>query len=292
MKISNEIEEVTDCIICDSDSKQNDPVLEKILGLKNPYRVKLCESCGMRWLSPRPTASVYSEIYSNQDYLSSVESYAELAKIRAPYFRARINRIKKCFSQNNRLNVLELGSATGEFINEALKSGCNATGIELSEESRSIAKKLYNIELINQDISELPNSKFDVIHMNHVFEHLLNPKEVLDECKRTLKKNGLLVIEIPNQVYNDLDKLKKLLGVEKLPKFDAYSLHHTYFFTPETIVQLFKKQGFEVIHMTTFNANRTPLKPFKLYNLALFIYLSLSNYFRKGGNIIEVYAKN
>lgn len=291
MNISSGIESIQECIICTTVDNQRDTNFEKNLGLIPPYEVRYCESCRLRWLSPRPTTEVYSEIYSNQDYLSSVESYSDLAEKRAPYFRDRVKKIEKYFINHMGLKILELGAATGEFVNEALLLGHKAIGIEPSIESREIALKLYGVELVDAKLDQFPDFEFDVIHMNHVFEHLSYPFEVLADCNRLLKENGLIVIEVPQQIYNDLDRLKKIIGLKKTPKFDVYSLHHTYFYTPHSIASLLYKAGYKIDRLVTSNAKRTPIRPFKSSNMLLLAYLWLSDKVHKGGNIIEVYAR-
>ena len=291
MNISTEVECIPDCIICGKQSNLDDVNFVNNLGLKKRYSVKVCENCELRWLSPRPTAEAYNDLYSNQNYLSSVESYSTLAEKRAPYFRARIKKIEKYFNNINNLQILELGAATGEFINEAKLLGHNAIGIEPSIESRNVAKSLYGIELIDSSLDKFPDQEFDVIHMNHVFEHLLNPVAVLSECVRLLKKNGILVLEVPQQFYNDLDRLKKFIKLKKKPEFDYYSLHHTFFYTPRSLKNLMRKEGFRIDYLVTSNAKRTPLKPFNISNLVLLIFLWLSDKIHSGGNIIEVYAR-
>ena len=120
---------------------------------------------------------------------------------------------------------------------------------------------------------------------------LVDFNKTLKECYRILKPQGLLVLELPQQFLNDLDRLKSLLKIQKVPRFNAYSLHHTYFFTPGNLNRLIEDTGFKVDHLATANANRTPLFPFSVKNAVLRLYLWLADKLHKGGNIIEVYAR-
>lgn len=282
---------VKNCVVCGQPSEERDLKFEQLLGLIEPYEIKLCEDCGLRWLSPRPTEEMYAELYSSDDYLNSVESYEQLAKERAPYFRERIRTIERYMGRSDPLDILELGAATGEFINEARIRSHSAVGVELSEESVKIASDRYGVSLMNRPIEEFDDLSFDVIHMNHVFEHLLDPIEILKQCRRILRPGGIVVIEIPQQLYNDLDRLKRLLGLAKTPVFNSYSLHHTYFYNPENIRRLFEDYLFDVEKVVTCNPARTPLVWQKPENFFLRVYLWLADKLHKGGNIIEVYAR-
>ena len=294
MKIDKSVEEINKCLICRDSSIRSDKKFGKYLGLIEPYDIKICGNCGLRWLSPRPTEAGYADLYSYENYFDgkdAVECYPKLAAARRPYFADRIQRIEKHFTRAKKLEVLDIGAATGEFVHEAIKRGHKAMGIELSPGARLEASKNYGLDLLDTPIELLGDeNKFDVIHMNHVFEHLPYPNATLAVCHAHLRRGGLLVLEVPQQIYNDLDRLKRVLGIAKQPQFSAYSLHHTYFFVPQTITKLLEKKNFRVRRLTTSNPARTPVRPFNTVNALLTTLLFLSDITHRGGNIIELIA--
>ena len=169
--------------------------------------------------------------------------------------------------------------------------GHRAEGLELSQGAREQAKKRYSIDLIAGELGDIQGGEsYDVIHMNHVFEHLPDPSAAMEICNKLLKQNGLLVLEVPREFYNDLDRLKKLLGWKRRKEFNAYSLHHTYFYTPKTLAKLIRQCGFGIKRLRTRNPAITPLIPFKLRNFFLRWYLWIADKTHQGGNIIEVFA--
>ena len=294
MNIDKSVEEVATCIICQDSPVSVDPEFGRHLGLIEPYRIRSCDRCGLRWLSPRPTATGYADLYSYENYFdgsASVEHYPTLAAARRPYFSHRLRRIEKMLPGHDCLALLEIGSATGEFVAEARRRGHTATGIELSPGARAMANKNYGIDLLDTPVDELDKGlRFDVIHMNHVFEHLPYPARTLAECYSRLRPGGLLVLEVPQQIYNDLDRLKRLLRLARTPQFNAYSLHHTYFYTPGTLELILHKSGFSTLKLATSNFARTPVLPFNVINGMLGVFLCLSDAIHRGGNIIEVFA--
>jgi 2-polyprenyl-3-methyl-5-hydroxy-6-metoxy-1,4-benzoquinol methylase len=293
---NKDIEELNRCILCGNVPLVVDKKFGMLLGLVPPYEVKHCPECGLRWLSPRPTPSAYSKLYSYERYFdgsSTVEDYPKIAKERRFGFRKRIQMLEKILTGRKNLKILDIGAATGEFVHEALLRGHDATGIELSEGAKQVAKEKYGIELLGTEIEALePTEKYDVVHMSHVLEHLIDPVRTLNICQSLLRNGGILVIEVPQQFYNDLDRLKNMLGMSRKSEFNAYSLHHTFFFNPENMSDLLKKTGFIIKSIKTANKNRTPLYPFSIKNLFLRYYLWLSDILHHGGNIIEVYAES
>lgn len=295
MRIDPATETVDVCILCDTHNIVADGWFAKRLGLLPPYGVVRCTHCGLRWLSPRPTAKAYKDLYTDENYFrpegkDTIDPYASVAEIRRPYFRARLATVARYYPGKS-FRILDIGAATGEFLDEARRLGHHIQGIELSESARHTANTTLGIELSGIELHKLPEEEqYDVIHMNHVFEHLPDPTMALVACHRLLRTDGLLLIEVPQQINNDLDRLKMLLHLATRPMLSAYSLHHTFFFTPTTLTRLLERHGFEVRYLATSNPARTPLKPFRLINLLLKIFLWLSDRSHRGGNIIEIHA--
>lgn len=284
------------CPICGHSDNERDWEFEALLGLIEPFGVRRCATCGLRWLSPRLTARGYVQLYEYENYFDgprSVEYYPELARQRRSYFRHRIGRIERSLSPDSTsLRILDVGAATGEFVHEAALKGHQAIGIELSAGARAKAKESYGIDLLGNDLTELESThSYDVIHMNHVFEHLPDPTEALRACHGLLRDGGMLVLEVPQQLHNDLDRLKRFMGMQRRPRFTAYSLHHTYFFEPESLTRLLSSNRFHVLSLRTSNAARTPLWPPSVKNLILRCYLQCADRLHRGGNIIEVYCR-
>lgn len=292
--INLQSEDIDDCVLCENSVVTEDVKYMKLLGLLGNFGVKKCAQCNLRWLSPRPTEEAYKEVYTSEEYFNgenALEDYSALAQERMPYFKSRIIKIEKIMRDKDTLRILDIGAATGEFILEANKRGHVAEGIEFSEYGRKYAEEVYGIKLTNKSLTEIENNKFDVIHLNHVFEHLQQPQSSLVEFRRLLRKDGMLVLEVPQQLYNDLDRVRRVLTFGRSAKFNAYSLHHTYFFNPDNISKLIRKCNFEVIEISTYNKGKTPLWPFSFKNALLKTFLWSTDKIHNGGNIIEVFAR-
>jgi SAM-dependent methyltransferase len=125
--------------------------------------------------------------------------------------------------------------------------------------------------------------------MNHVLEHMPDPSRTLRECHHLLRRGGVLIIEVPQQFDNVLERIQYAFGLKR-PEFNLYSLHHTYFFRVHHVRVLLDQAGFCTLRLATANLARTPLWPFSLKNTSLAALLYLSDVLSSSGNIIEAYA--
>lgn len=294
MKFNLPVESVDKCIICSNSRCRPDLKFARRLGLIPPYGIQRCDRCGLRWLSPRPTAAAYQDLYSRNSYFDgprAVESYEMLAWRRSRVFKMRVKNIEKHFSSRP-LRIMDVGAATGEFVIEAIRRGHDAMGMELSSDARKIAETKYGLVLQGPLVwEETIEESYDVIHMNHVFEHLPNPEYILERSFMALRPGGLLVMEVPQQFENDLDRLKRILRLSVKPDFNPYSLHHTYFYSWTTLKGLLEKHLFHILRFRTANPGLTPLRVFSVKNALLRVFLWLSDKIHHGGNILEVYAR-
>jgi 2-polyprenyl-3-methyl-5-hydroxy-6-metoxy-1,4-benzoquinol methylase len=290
-------ERVNRCVVCTDSVGIEDLRFKSLLMLCDPYSVQRCPSCGLHWLSPRPNAEGYRRLYSQESYFggsgASPAQYEAVVTDRLDYFRSRIQRAARILQRSTPLSVLDYGAATGDFVALARAEGHHCEGVELSDDARAASLERLGISLLSSEQAEsLKPGQFDLLHMNHVLEHMPNPAEHLRWCANLLKPDGLLVFEIPQQFDNDLDRMRRLLhcGGRQL-RFDAYSLHHTYFFNPKTVRLLLQRNGFEPLHLSTFNADKTPLWPPRARSWVLFFLLGMADKLHRGGNIVEVFAR-
>jgi GT2 family glycosyltransferase/2-polyprenyl-3-methyl-5-hydroxy-6-metoxy-1,4-benzoquinol methylase len=102
--------------------------------------------------------------------------------------------------------VLELGTATGyfgRFLVERL--GCTVDGIEIDPLMAESARKWYrtlivgNLETIS--LAGRIDAAYDYIVCADILEHLREPSRALESLKPFLKKDGEILVSIPNIAY-------------------------------------------------------------------------------------------
>lgn len=97
-------------------------------------------------------------------------------------------------------NVLEVGSGFGYFVQTGLKKGLKIQGIELNSSAvdKAKANSLPIQKILLEDFAEKFPESQDIVCAFQVLEHIPNPLEFLNSAISTLKKNGKLIVCVPN----------------------------------------------------------------------------------------------
>lgn len=285
----------SECPVCHADSWQQDSEAGKLLGLSAMYRVLVCVSCGQRKLDPQLSQVDLERLYS-QGYFNSAScadseqmelelptNYLDVATDRQDKFLSTVSKLKVVFPAAK--SFLDVGAATGDMVHVARKAGLDAEGIEFSEFAVIEARKRFGLELNRVLLSDVPDARYDLVHLNHVFEHFNDPVVELGHLRRITKPGGGLYIEIPYQ-FHFIDRLKFRLRPIKVP-FSLHSIHHPFFYTPRTIKRILHDHGFRLLQFKVFSIDRYPSQTL-LQKLKIVSWWILSWF--KIGNYIELIA--
>lgn len=205
---------------------------------KESYEVMLNEEYDMLVTSPVP--SNLETYYISDSYISHTDSKKSF--IDRIYQLVKNYTLKQKVKLINSFNtesktILDVGAGTGDFLKVCKKNNWDAYGIEPSDKARKIAvEKEINLK---QDISELKNELFDVITLWHVLEHIPNLIEYIDQLKKLLKPNGVLLIAVPNYKSYDAEYYKEYWAAFDVPR-------HLWHFSKESIQKLFSQVNMNV----------------------------------------------
>ncbi len=98
-------------------------------------------------------------------------------------------------------NLLDMGCAYGYFVNLASKNGFDACGMDISnyaiKKSRKIFPKLKFVHFNIEKKTHFRNGCFDVVTAFDVLEHCKDIKRPLNEIKRIVKKDGVILVCVP-----------------------------------------------------------------------------------------------
>jgi SAM-dependent methyltransferase len=128
--------------------------------------------------------------------------------------------------------VLDFGCGFGEFLEMCRLFGLEAHGVDRSNVRRSGAGVQIHAEL-----SGVPGA-FDAIAMFEVLEHLDDPLAMLKTLRARLKPDGIMIVEVP-----DTTGVNGIYDRESYHKI--HPLDHINAFTPETLVGIMRRVGFE-----------------------------------------------
>jgi len=98
--------------------------------------------------------------------------------------------------------VLDIGTGTGRFMEELVKSGCSAVGVDFSRSSLMMAKKRCNCEVVLADLCYMPFRihSFDKAISVSVLQHVPYSARIrgLSEIKRVNKKGAKILLTLYN----------------------------------------------------------------------------------------------
>ena len=128
-----------------------------------------CKNCSFVFSNPYIPEEHIVKFYSKLDD----KEYSLEADGRSKNFRLILKRLRKIQKPGN--NLLDIGAASGIFLNMARKEGYNISGIEPSDSLVKEATKLYGINIFKGFINDFKTSKnFSVITLLDILEHLVN----------------------------------------------------------------------------------------------------------------------
>jgi len=151
--------------------------------------------------------------------------------------------------RDEKINVLEVGCACGATLLKikALYKNADLYGIEVDEAASRIAGNFANITSEDFESAELsyPANFFDYIIFCDVLEHLYNPDAALKKIRNHLKRNGKILISIPN--INHFSIIKNLLNQRwKYEDSGILDRTHVRFFTMDDLREMAEKTGYRI----------------------------------------------
>lgn len=107
--------------------------------------------------------------------------------------------------------ILEVGFGTGGDLYELQKIGFECFGLEKSKIAYQKVKNKYsfNVKYGDGEKSPYTSNSFDLIFHQGLLEHFKKPEKILSDHRRILKKNGVLVIDVPHK-WNSYTLYKKV----------------------------------------------------------------------------------
>jgi SAM-dependent methyltransferase len=252
--------EVVSCCLCGNDSVS--PLAKRIHTLNLPEGLGIveCARCGLVFMSPRPTQEEYAKFYTSEPFYS-IEAYVRRVEGRRDDFHLRrLAEIEATIGRGRR--VLEVGCAAGHFLKLARDRGHVVCGTEISPPLADYAGGVLGLDV--RKVAKLadanfPDGFFDLVYSNHVFEHLLDPAATLEEVARILKSRGVLLVEVPNQIYSLRAKLRRwavslscFRGKGALYRDPPSSIHHVFFYSVPVFQQMIRQAGFTILKTRTY----------------------------------------
>ena len=212
------------CLLCGKKtvlfSSENDTLLK-------------CMGCGVVF----DESSMLGESYYENERVPHVDE--KKIKSRRRNAKQRVKLIRKMLKKES--SLIDIGCGEGLFLQESKKHVNNVYGIEPTKAYAAYAKETMNLDVHQGTLEsfECPDNSFDMVTMFHVLEHLSSPSQALGKIYSWLKKNGHIVIEVPN--------IESPTAQHKGLNWELIYPEHRFYFSPSSLQYLLKKNNFEII---------------------------------------------
>jgi SAM-dependent methyltransferase len=229
-----------------------------------------CVACGSAYLDPRPTEAAIGRAYDRyfevdrtqasspsvplsglraaimNGYLNAAFGYqlqpaSRLARLVVPLLPKRRMRVewsvRHLHLPYGKPRLLDIGCGTGEFLVRMREVGWEVRGIEPHPASAAVAREAgLDIQQAGLQEARLEDRSFDAITLNHVIEHLHDPRWAVARCRELLRPGGALWIATPN-----IDALgHRRFGPHW---FGLDPPRHLVLFTPRALKRLIRQEG-------------------------------------------------
>lgn len=183
--------------------------------------------------SPAPKIEELPKYYESQDYISHTDGkrglFSNLYQLVKKWSLQK--KAKLIFRQNNgKGSLLDVGAGTGDFLKVAKEKGWQVQGTEPNGNAAKLALE-KGIQL-KSSLNNFKGNEFDVVTLWHVLEHVPNLEETILKLSSLVKKDGTLIIAVPNFKSFDAKHYGKFWAAYDAPR-------HLWHFSKQSIEKLF-----------------------------------------------------
>ena len=211
-------------------------------------------------VEPIPTQEEVEAFYAKEFYDSNAKYFNNssllLQKEQSDFFDARWESIYQTASEFfgpefPKTSVFDIGFGFAQALKYFKSKGLKVSGLEPSPEGVAYAKSnginTFHSGIENFDV--VGDEKFEMVMLLNVLEHLREPeKTILNVKENLLTKNGLFVIEVPND-FNDFQEVAN--KEYDLDEWWVLPPNHINYFSHDSLQKLLRGCGFRIVEATS-----------------------------------------
>jgi SAM-dependent methyltransferase len=192
------------CPICGSEQTwqyRSDVVdLEYFVEPPRDFIVQKCRSCASEFLNPRPTESELPPFYPS-DYHAYNENHGRLAHLLVEARARSRARFYGQLIQHQPGRLFDVGTGDCRHFDELRRFlDLECAGVEIQPEvaakGRARGYEVLEGTLEAADLTDHVGT-YDVVSMNHVLEHVVDPKTMLERARDLLRPGGHVIGQLP-----------------------------------------------------------------------------------------------
>lgn len=225
------------------------------LGMKGKYQIYYCNNCDLGETYPKITENELEDLYTNQIGIRSNSrlkrfyrnfKWSKIGTLLTFYFDRAYVLLNNLPQSNKYHSLLDIGCSVGDWLVLYSHKGYDVFGIDLNYRQIEIAKQRgLKVEKISVEKYISSNQKFDLIILSQVFEHLLDPKQILQQIRQMMSEQSRVVISVPN--LNSYWKKKY-----KAKWIGWYVPFHIFHYSEKALKHILNQNGFEVVKILDY----------------------------------------
>jgi len=204
--------------------------------IKDDIVVLECKICSFNFIPWYYRKNIHYTDYKDDEVLQQIRKGNNWLKIQRHLLRYRL--IKKYKRSGS---LFDLGAGWGHFLLAGKQLGYSVYGIEISKNPYLYAKNDLGLPVDHIDFFNLEKEKesFDIITMWDVLEHVDEASRMMEKCSGLLKKDGYIIIQVP--------QIDSFIARKRKEKWNMMGLDHVNYFSKKTISILLSRHGLEVV---------------------------------------------
>jgi len=222
-----------------------------------PFQVVECTLCRLIRLLPRPSPAELTQYYPKDYWYAPEEALAGRLEERYRRFvlRDHVNFVVRAIKEAGETEgvVLDVGCGGGLFLRLLAEQGFRVAGLDFSLDAAIIARRKNAVPAVCGTLSQapFPAGSCQVITMFHVLEHLYDPVSYLQSAHTLLRRQGRLVVQVPNASCWEFLLLGESWSGLDIPR-------HLLTFRPTDLEILLDRCGFHVVRKKFFSLRDNP----------------------------------
>lgn len=209
------------------------PVKEEKVKPRVEMKLLKCDKCNLIQISPDLEDK---ELFTDYRYVSSVGMQNHFNELANWFFTN--------YQPDAASKILEIGCNDGPLLDELRKLGLNPLGIDPATNIVELARN-KGLTVINDFFDSAAISKYsqlsnlDYIFSSNSFAHISDIHTIAESVSKSLAEDGLFIVEV-----------QSFVELIKLSAFDFIYHEHKYYYTLESIKNLFAQFGMYLIDGT------------------------------------------
>lgn len=219
------------------------------------FEVVECGQCKFLRLSPQPSEEELKGFYPPEYYFAPTDRVGQIADLyRRLVIQDHVRFVRRALRNAAPGGpIIDVGCSGGLLARFLRDGGYKAVGLDNSLDAAQRAWRFNAVPVVCGDLLHppLPEGSCTAMMMFHLLEHVPQPGEFIAAVRRLLKKDGRLIVQVPNAASWQFMLFGENWNGVDVPR-------HLWNFRASDLEWLLKKQGFSIVRRKFFSLRDNP----------------------------------